>query len=297
MKFNRLYSLGFIATISASAILYTGCSSSQSEEQTSSLKDENSSAILKVNNKIFSIPSPIQTALLIKDCGAKYQKELLNNPANYERYTSSFSKALNLGIYGADLGYATIYDQKQDAFGYMKSAKLLTEDLGISDAFGPTMIERLNKNFNDKDSLLAMISDAYANTNSYLNGSEQNDISGLVLLGGWIESLYITSEIYRLTQKEEVKQRIGEQKTSLRRIHELMKSYGDNPEYKSIIDDLEKLSAIYDQVEFVNTLVQATTDSKKKLTTVNCKTEIKITDKQINEISISIKEIRKKIIA
>jgi hypothetical protein len=297
MKITGLTSFGFSITLVLAAFLHAGCSSNKSQEQEPSLIDENSGAILKVNNQILSIPSPIQTASLLKNSGAKYQKELLNNAANYERYTSTFSKALNLGVFGADLGYATIYDQKQDAFGYLKSAKILTEELGISDVFGPQMIERLNKNFNEKDSLLAMISDAYSSANSYLNNNEQKDISTLVLFGGWLESLHISLAIYNLTQKEEIKQRIGEQKTALKRVYELMKSYGDNPEYTSLLSDLEKLNNVYDGVVFANTMVQATTDSKNKITTINCNTEIKISDKQIEEITLIVSEIRKKIIA
>ena len=281
MKLNRLSAIGFTVIFSVYSLFFTGCSGDNASEEEVSLNEEESTTLVKVNNKIFSIPSPLQTALLIKDCEVKYQKELLNNSSNYERYATSFSKALNLGVYGANLGYATIYDQKQDAFGYMKSVKLLTEDLGIADVFTSQMMERLNKNFNDKDSLLAMISGAYANTNSYLNNNEQNDISALVLLGGWVEGLFITTEIYRLTQKEEIKQRIGEQKTSLARLQELLSTYDDSAEYKSLIADLKKLSETYDGVTFVNTMVQATTDSKKRLTTINCQTEIKITDKQI----------------
>ena len=296
MKFKFITTLGIVVFVSTSLLLTTGCGGDKTEENASSLADSTSSAVLKVNNKIFSIPSPLQTALLIKNCAVKYKKDLLSNPDKADHYVSNFSKAINLGVFGTDLGYVTIYDQKQDAFGYMKAAKSLTEGLGISDVFNSALIERLNKNFNDKDSLLSLISDAYGSTNAYLNKNEQNDISGLVLVGGWIESLYLTTEIYAVGQNEDLKRRIAEQKTSLDRIVSLLKPYSDKPEYANLTAGLDSLSGVFQNVSFTNTFVQASTDSKKKLTVVNCKTEINITDEQIKEISNNIKEIRKKII-
>lgn len=295
MKLKILTSVGFIIAFSTSVLLNVGCGGNHEDNQ-SSFADSTSNTILKVNNKIFSIPSPLQTAILIKRCGVKYKRDLLNDPNKSEHYVSNFSKAINLGIYGTDLGYVAIYDQKQDALGFMKSAKSLTEGLGISDVFSGSMMDRLNKNFNDKDSLLALISDAYGSTNAYLNHNEQNDISGLVLTGGWIESLYLTTEIYNVGLDDEIKRRIAEQKTSLERVISILKPFGEKPEYADLITNMKKLSTIYQNVNFNNTFVQASTDSKKRLTVVNSKTEINITDEQMKEISTTIKEIRKKII-
>ena len=35
------------------------------------------------------------------------------------QYATDFSKALNLGIYGADLGYVSMYNKTQDAISYL----------------------------------------------------------------------------------------------------------------------------------------------------------------------------------
>ena len=64
---------------------------------------------------IFSLPSPLQTTLLIKASGANYHADMLNSPDAASGYSISMEKALNLGIYGADLGYVTCYEQTQDA--------------------------------------------------------------------------------------------------------------------------------------------------------------------------------------
>jgi hypothetical protein len=297
MKLKLAIPLRSALFLSTFSLLIMSCSGDKNKtNENSLLSDSTRSAIVKVNNEIFSIPSPIQTAMLIKKSGVAFQKNILNSPEKSEHYTTNFTKALNVGVYGADLGYIAIYDQKQDAFQYMKSVKTLAEELGISDAFNQEIIERFSKNMNNKDSLLSLISVAYRTTNAYLKSNEQNDISGLIVAGGWIEGLHLATEIYSLSSNEEIKHRIAEQKTSLQRVINILKPYAEKPEYTVLITNLNNLSTMYDSVEYSNTFVQATTDAAKKLTVINCKTEVKISPQQIKDISSQVKIIRKQII-
>jgi len=296
MKLKFAMPLRSAMVLSAFSLFVTACGSDENKENENSLlSDSTKTSIVKVNNEIFSIPSPIQTAILIKKSGVAFKKNILNPAEKAEHYTSNFSKAINVGAFGADLGYIAIYDQKQEAFRYMKSIKSLAEELGISDAFNADIIERFSKNMNNKDSLLSLISVAYRTTNAYLKNNEQHDISGLIVTGGWIESLYLATEIYNLSSDAEIRNRIAEQKTSLQRVINIVKPYGEKAEYAGLMDNLQKLSITYDSVHFNNTYVQSTTDASKRLTIINCKTEVEISDKQIKDISEEIKSIRKQI--
>ena len=60
------------------------------------------------------IPSPLEISVLLKESGTKYDHDLLNSPDNLASYNSNYKKALNLGIFGTDLGYTNIYEQNQD---------------------------------------------------------------------------------------------------------------------------------------------------------------------------------------
>ena len=50
----------------------------------------------------------MEITMLIKEGGAVYDKQELNDHNNVSNYTTNFKKALNLGVYGTDLGYANI---------------------------------------------------------------------------------------------------------------------------------------------------------------------------------------------
>ena len=121
MKFN-FNSLRVSAAAFAIAIAF-GCGGDEgpvlSEEKSVDKMgpiDPEKTAIFKVGDEIISIPSPVQTAFLLKKSGASYRNDILNSPNNISKYSTRFQKSINLGVYGADLGYCLIYNQSQIIF-------------------------------------------------------------------------------------------------------------------------------------------------------------------------------------
>jgi hypothetical protein len=297
MRLKFITSKGALLLLSFTAVMISSCGPDEGkDDENIDPVDSTQTTILNVNGEIFSIPSPIQTAFLIKNSGATYNKEILNAPGKSSQYSTNFSKALNLGIYGADLGYVTIYDQTQDAIGYLNSAKKLADELGVSGAFDANTIERFTKNLGQKDSMLVLVGVAYRSSDAYLKNNDRNDVSGLVLAGGWVESLYFATNVYKIKPSEDVKRRIAEQKSSLQSLVKLLTQYYSQPEYTEFIDNLNDLSTVFDGVEFKYTYEKPSTDAEKKITTINSKSEVKITPEQIESISQKIKSIRSQIV-
>jgi hypothetical protein len=291
-----------IALLSVTALLTAGCGSDSQKtegngtDSTASTTKDTSGALLTIKGETFSIPSPIQTAFLIKGSGANYNKGILNAANKASQYSTNFAKAINLGIYGADLGYVTIYDQSQDAIGFLNAAKKLSDGLGVSAAFDAKTIERFTKNMGNKDSMLSLVGVAYRASDAYLKTNDRSDVSALVLAGGWIETLYFTTDIYKVKPNDEIKRRIAEQKLSLKSLIGLLSEYYTQPEYTKFIDGLHDLSTVYDGIEFKYTYAKPTTDAKKKLTTINSTTDVTISAEQIDAISQKIRAIRNQII-
>lgn len=297
MRLKFITFRGAFLLLSVSALFTAGCSGDDSKDPDALPPiDSTQTTILNVNGEIFSIPSPIQTAFLIKGSGAAYSKEILNPSNKASDYSTNFSKALNLGIYGADLGYVTIYDQNQDAIGYLNSAKKLADELGVSGAFDANTIERFAKNLGNKDSMLVLVGVAYRSSDAYLKNNDRSDVSGLVLAGGWLESLHFATNVYKAKPNEDVKRRIAEQKTSLQSLIKLLTQFYSQPEYTEFIDNLNDLSTVFDGVEFKYTYEKPTTDADKKMTTITSKSEVNITPEQIESITQKVKSIRSQIV-
>jgi len=250
---------------------------------------------LNVGGELFSVPSPIQTALLIQKSDVAYDKAILNPGNKNGQYSSDYSKALNLGIYGADLGYVSMYNQTQDALGYLGAVKQLADKLGVSAAFDQQTMKRINDNISNKDSMLVLVGIAYRASDAYLKTNKRTEISSLILTGGWIESMHFSITAYNKKQTNEIKYRIAEQKQALGSIIKLMNSH-NMPDAADLVKDLEDLAKVYEGITFKYNFVEPTTDEAKKLTYINSTTEVNVSKEQLDQIAAKILVIRDKII-
>lgn len=300
MKYTTLSIKKLTLALISSSLFIVGCGGEEetetADEQEVEITDSAKTTLLTVNGEIFSIPSPIQTAILIKQVGASYDKSVLNDPKNYSNYSTKFQKALNLGVYGADLGYVTMYEQTQDAIGYLASVRKLADELGVSGAFDLSLVDRFEKNMGNKDSLLALVSDAYRASDNYLKNNERDDLGALVLAGGWVESIYFATHVAKATKNEEVIRRIGEQKKTIENLIKMLSPYYNNAEFTPFIDSLIDLAGVFDTVKFIYIYEKPTTDVDNKITTINSRTEVSITEDQLKNISEKISKIRKTIV-
>ncbi len=201
----------------------------------------------KTKNIFFNIPSPMETAGLLKKAGAQYNAKILNDVKNVDRYTSSSQQALNLGIFGADLSYASVFNQTQESMFYTAATRKLADKLDITAAFNDRTIERMEKNMNDRDSLLTIISETYWTMDAYLKENDRDHLSALMIAGGWVEGLYIATQVAQANDSPELRQRIAEQKLSLGDLAALIGTY-DHPLVNDVRTDLKELEAIYADV-------------------------------------------------
>jgi PBP1b-binding outer membrane lipoprotein LpoB len=251
----------------------------------------------KAQEVFYSIPSPIETISLLKAAGAKYNASYLNPIENVSKYTSVTSKALNLGTYGSDLSFTSMFDQTQESMLYLRCANKLAAGLGINGAFNETTASRLESNVQNRDSLLAIISDSYWTTDAYLKDNGQPGVSALVVAGGWIEGLYIGTQIANATQNKDVITRIGEQKLSLENLIALLESYkADNAGITAVLTSLNELRDIFNTIPTPTSETETVTDKKNNVTILDNKSTYSMTPEKLKEITDKVTQIRTKII-
>lgn len=198
--------------------------------------------------KIFaSIPSQAETTEMLENAGARYNAKALNPVENLSKYSTNKAKALNLGVYGIDLGVTNIFDQTQESMLYLRCTNKMSTSLGISGAFDENMSSRLDANSDNKDSLLAIITDSYRTADTYLQENGQAGISTLMVVGAWLEGMYIASQIATETKNEAIINRIAKEKTTLNDLLNLLETYkADNQGTEDIIASLNEVKAIFD---------------------------------------------------
>lgn len=258
--------------------------------------DKNQSLMTKFGDKLFSIPSPIQTAMLIKEKGGNYDKSILNKASKLSNYGTTYQKALNLGVYGADLGYTSIYDQQQDALDYINVVNTLSKDLGISGAFDQELLERFSENTSNEDSLVKIITQAYRKGDQFLKENDQKDISVLILAGGWIEALYFATNVAEKTKNADIYQRVAEQKRTLNSLIEILKTYKTSDQFDDLIARMEVLKISFDKVQSTYEYIEPVDFESKRLTVFKNKSSAQMDDATLTEITANVADIRNSIV-
>jgi hypothetical protein len=286
----------FYAIVAGSVVL-TSCNNSADQENietpTVEVKDTIKSGILNIGGQLFSIPSPIQTAMLIQKLGLPFNKSLLFETSKANTFNTDASRAIMLGVYGADLGYVSMYNQTQEALTYLASIKQIADKLGISSAFDEKTFKRFENNLSNKDSLVALVGVAYRASDSYLKNNKRLDISTLILLGGWVESMNIAIETYKSKNSDEIKRRIAEQKLTVNNLLQLLTL--NTPDQTDLIASLKDLNMAYEKVEFKYQYVVPTTDTTRKITYINSTNELIMDDATFKNIIEKIQALRNKI--
>ena len=244
---------------------------------------------------LYSLPSPLETAMLIKRSGADFDPGILNPVENISRYNTNYKMALNLGIYSADLSYSSLFEQAQVTIEYMGNARKLADNLGIMGAIDEETIKKLEVNMNNRDIVMDIISETYMNSNAYLSEQNRAAISVMVLTGGWIEGLYLATELTggSLKNNEQLVERILYQKLSLMTLMNMMDTYRENPDIQNLMGSLKKLESIFDRVTIVNTSdVEAITDTAQRMTTINARSEIEISPDDFKKLCELVAELR-----
>jgi hypothetical protein len=297
-----------IITAGLALTLLFACSSNKqtAEEQflkeMDSVKTEGPTISEEVIGDILQqIPSPLEISVLLKESGKKYNAAFLNSADNTSRYNSSFKKALNLGVYGTDLGYTNIYEQNQDGVKYMASIKELADDLSIGQFFEIETIGRLATNSKNLDSLLLITTQNFNSINHYLQTQSRANLSVLLLIGGWMEALHITCEVAKLNPgNAELQETIGAQKIILENIMLLLSFYKESDQnMASLLEDMNKLKEQFDKVQITYTYKEPTFKVVDGVMVIqdNSTSTINITPDNINEIRTAAQSIRNKIIS
>lgn len=246
---------------------------------------------------IFALTTPIELVALLNQMGLYYDDALLNPTDNASIYTTTNKQALNLGIYAADLTYCSLFSQFQSTLKSFEASKKLAEGLGITNAYEAETLNRLQENINQKDSLLKILSECLSNSDAYLKDNDRVGISLLILAGGWLEGLYIATQIMdESSQNPNFASLIGEQKISLRNLLKLIEAYQDESgvDLTEVRKDMTELNKLYEKVQITLQSSDPKEDKIAHKTTLTSSASVSITADDVIAIKNKVYELRTK---
>ncbi len=244
----RLFVIGILSTI---LIGISGCNTTQKKQDngTSKAPEDAPPEELVEDLSGYPIPTSYDITTHIYQAQAPYQASLPNGPEKAGHYITQHDKVLNLGIYATDLCYATTYMMKQGTMNYLEATKVLIDDLGISSTFNITYAERIEKNIDVRDSLIAVVSESFDDTWNYLVENQQDVLARLVVCGSWIEGVYITANVaLKALDNTTFLEALAKQKTSLYELVNLLESVKDVEEVSDLYKGLSDIKEFYEGV-------------------------------------------------
>lgn len=149
---------------------------------------------MKFVKLVNALPVPFDILERFSGAHLPYRVDLANKPENAALYPDAESEALNLGIYGADLAYMISQDKLPEAGAYLKSVRRLSDAVVVPSAFDESILSRYESNKMQKDSMQLLVNTSYQRIDSTLQGNDRLALATLIIYGGWIESLYLTTQ-------------------------------------------------------------------------------------------------------
>jgi hypothetical protein len=247
--------------------------------------------------KIFySIPSPRQTIDIITQAGAVFDVQLTNDPRKIDDYTEKTARALNMGVYGADVNYCSAFNKTADVMMLLACTRTLGDQLGLQSVFDQHVQDRLNDNRDNPDSVQTIITNTFWEIESKLQDDGRPELAALIVIGGWIEGMNIACGQAKINlENQQMIDRISEQDVALNNVLALAGKYqttneATNEAIKEILVKLEDLKISFDKIEVTQS--DGSGGSINGVPVIGKKIERNLTPELLEEITVKVFNLR-----
>ena len=239
------------------------------------------------NEVSYNLPSALQIAYVFKKSGAGFVPSLLNDKANSNKYnTSNYKRAINFGIYSADLAYCLFNKKYQESKEYLKACKEMGSFLGLNQAFeSDNMAQRFDKNIANEDSVIKIVSSVQLKTDVMFEQNKQKHITVIAFTGAWTESMYIALEVYAKDKNKKVLGSLLEQLLLSETVVKALKSHqASEAEMPTLISAIENINAQFNGIAAVKAAIEKDEEMDFNIMSVS--------DSELKTISESVKSLR-----
>lgn len=239
------------------------------------------------------VPSPSEIFAFMKAAGStNADAALLNSPDNEKKYDSKKAQSLNLGIYSADLLYCSTFNLSNKVVAYFGACMRMGDKLKVATNLTDKDKARISQNAGNGDSLVAISNDLYLSSFENLENNQRGGDLSLMLAGGWVESLYLMSNMVKDFEKDKTTaENISDQKLALDNLVEFMEKHADSEDVKSVLAQMKELQAAMNEVG-TTAKTNETTNTKKKKLVIGGGNKSTITKDQFDKIKTKLVEIR-----
>jgi hypothetical protein len=245
---KKIFAGAIITMLILSSVAYTSCKNRAAEKQQ---KTEEAGQVDRIEHQIesnvYPLPTSAEVIKMLTDLEVGYIIGISNPVENVKKYFSSTTRAINLGVYGADLSYATLYNMQQEVINNMSAIRSLANELNMSAIYNEALYENIKKNFDNRDKLVEILTTAFNETYGYLADNDQQPLALLVVGGAWVEGMYLTTHVSEAAyQVAGISKVLLEQKKSFELYLELTQPYINDPSVSDFVKLLDPVKKVYE---------------------------------------------------
>ena len=241
----------YIFWISSFVLLFSACNQQGASSGSIDFSTDagGTSANSEAAEVIYALQLPIDIARIFEETGTNFNAELPIPLDRVQLHENPDQLALLLGVLGVDLSYCKLFERGIESAETYKYIELLADKLALPAEIFKKSSENLEIFVNQPDSLTILINQVYSEVESYFENNNQESLSSLSLLGGWLEAMYIGVRIYQDHSMIEMGDRILQQKFALNTLTGLLANHQESLVIRSYMHPLNKLKLLYEGVE------------------------------------------------
>ena len=294
----RFLKLSSIAAISFLAVSCANADSDQAiveEEVVEEVVNEVSED--PIDEIFYQVPSPNDLFNVLKDADISYNKDILNDLSLVETFNTKKSKALNFGVYAADLAYVSSLGQISDASNFFETIRALSKELEIENAMNDVIYARIQENLDasNPDSLFSLSNETYYKAYAYLDDNDRGDVLGMIVIGGWIEGLNIILNVQEYEENSDVVQRIADQRLTLENLL-VFTSRIQNEDLDNIISELAPIEELFSSLEISEEADFSAEKSEEGVMMFGGGSTVSINEEQFNKLKSIVGDLRSSIV-
>lgn len=268
---------GIIVPILMTSFIYlTSCNSCKNraaeKQQAKAERNQVDTIEKQIGANVYPLPTSAEVIKMLTDLEVGYIIGISNPAENSKKYFISTTRAINMGVYGADLSYATLYNMQQQVIGYLQAIRSLANELNMVKIYNAALYDSIKKNYDNRDHLVNILTSTFNDTYLYLADNDQQALALLVVGGAWVEGMYLTTHVSEAAyQVAGISRVLIEQKKSFDLLLEITQPYANDPSISDFVKKLDPIKKVYEGLatslteQNIKDITTAITDVRTKI--------------------------------
>jgi hypothetical protein len=233
-------------------VILLGCTNQQEhEEEINKLTREIEESHKPIKQQVYyRFPSPKDIMTSMQDMDVGFNHEVLLPVDNLPKVVGSINQQLLMGMYFTNFGYSLANKKFNLSREYFENLLELGAETRLTEYMDPNLYQRIEKNYDNVDSLETISDEVYQSIFNYLEVSGSEQTIAMISAGSMIEALHVGIGLMNdcETIPDELSQKLAAQKFTLSNLISFMDDITMNKQTHQVRDTLYEILVLFKRI-------------------------------------------------